>query len=120
MRTGNEDSSILAQSKLSTNEFDLGSRIVDSSAETELDRLDLLRDSTEDAFFESIELVETSPRSDLTQSNEDPSHRLKVERLVATEYENESSELHTERLDRFRLSCNVPSRSVDCSATSKT
>ena len=50
-RTGDEDTGILTQPKLSSDEFDFGSRIVDSSAETKLNRLNLLRYSTEDTFF---------------------------------------------------------------------
>jgi hypothetical protein len=83
-----------------------------TSAETELDALNLLRDGTEDTFFESIELVEASPRADLAQSDKDASHRLEVERLVAAEDEDEATQLDSEGLDGLGFSWNQLS-SVD-------
>lgn len=70
-----------------------------------MDALDLLRDRTEDPLLESVELVEASPGADLAEPDEDPTHRLEVERLVAAEDEDEASELHAESLDGFGLAC---------------
>jgi len=84
-----------------------------------LDALNLLRDCTEDPLLQSIELVEASPRSDLAQSDEDPSHRLEVEGFVAAEDEDESSELDSESLDGFGLSWRARKRKGDESASTR-
>ena len=49
-------------------------------------------------FPKSIELIETPPRANLTQSNENTSHSLEIERFVTTKHQNKSTELYTECL----------------------
>ena len=68
-----------------------------------LDGLNLLRDSGQHALLETIELVETSPSADLTQSDKDASHGLEIERLVAVKDDYEAAELVAERLHRLGL-----------------
>lgn len=82
-------------------ELNLGVRVLDQPSKTLLDTLHLLRDGTEDTFLETIELVEASPSSDLTETNEDTSHGLEIKSLVATENQDETSKLHPKRLYRF-------------------
>lgn len=103
MRTGDEDAGVLADAQLASDELNLGVGVGDSCAESELDALDLLRDRTEDTLFESVEFVEASPGADLAEPDEDPTHRLEVECLVAAEDEDEAAELHAESLDGFGL-----------------
>lgn len=74
-------------------------------AKTLLDALYLLRDCAENSFFESIRLVETAPSADLTETDKDAPHGLKVEGLVTAEDENEPTQGDTERFDRLRLAC---------------
>lgn len=87
------------------NEFNFSVRVLDERCETLLDSLNLLRYGTKNTLFETIELVETTPRADLTETNEDTTHSLEVERLVATEDQDEATELYTESFDRFRFTC---------------
>ena len=86
-------------------QLDFRVRVLDECGETLLDGLDLLRDGTEDTLLETIELVEASPRADLTETDEDTTHCLEVERLVTAEDQDEATELNTEGLDRLRLTC---------------
>jgi hypothetical protein len=71
--------------------------------QTLLDRLHLLRDSTKNPLLQSIELVKASPCTDLTKADEDTAHSLEIEGFVATENEDETSQLYTQCLDGFRL-----------------
>ena len=87
------------------NQLDLRVWILHERGKSLLDRLNLLRDGTEDALFQTIELIEASPCTDLTESDEDTTHGLEVERLVTAEDQDEPPELDTESLDRFRLAC---------------
>ena len=103
--TRDEDASVLRDLELTTDELDLGIGIGDACTESKLDALNLLRDGREDALLQPVELVEATPSSDLAQSYEDPAHRLEVECLVATEDENETTKLNSERLDRFGFAC---------------
>ena len=48
------------------NQLDLRVWILHERGESLLDRLNLLRDGTEDALFQTIELIEASPSTDLT------------------------------------------------------
>jgi hypothetical protein len=79
--------------------------VLDERGETLLYALDLLRNGAENTLFQTIELVETAPRSDLTQSDENTSHGLEIERLVATEDQHKSAKLHAQRLDRLGFAC---------------
>ena len=81
------------------NKFDLGVRVLSEGRETLLDTLDLLCDSRQDTLLETVELIETAPGSDLTQTNENTTHGLEVESLVTAENEDESTELHAKCLD---------------------
>ena len=118
----NEDAGIGIDLELAPDELNFSRRIADSGLQSELDTLDLLRDSTEHALFESVKLVlepakgsiiskivgaaspalartyETAPCPDLAQTDENAAHGLKVERLVTAEDKDESSELGPERL----------------------
>lgn len=87
------------------NEFNFSVRVLDERCKTLLDSLNLLRHSTKNTLFETIELVETTPGTDLTKTDEDTTHGLEVERLVTTEDKDEATELYTESLDRFRFAC---------------
>ena len=98
-----EDTHVLVQLDVLPHQLDLGVRVLDESRKTLLDALDLLRDGTEDTFLETVELVEAAPRADLAKTDEDTSHGLEVECLVATEDQDETSQLHTESLDRLGL-----------------
>ena len=66
-----------------------------------LDALHLLRDRTQDAFLHVVELVKSSPRSDLTKTNKNAAHCLEVERLVAIEHEHKPTKLDIKCLDGF-------------------
>jgi hypothetical protein len=68
-----------------------------------LDALNLLRDGTQNTFFQPIELVEASPSSDLTYSEENSSHRFEIESVIATEYQHKSTELTSQSFDGFRF-----------------
>ena len=72
------------------NELDLSIRVLHQRRQTLLYALHLLTNSTQNPLLQSIELVKASPSADLTQSDEDTTHGLEVERLVATE----DQELH--------------------------
>ena len=58
-----------------------------------LNGLNLLRDCRQQPLFQTIELVKTTPSSDLAQPYKDSAHGLKVESLVAVEDEDETAEL---------------------------
>lgn len=68
-----------------------------------LDRLDLLRNRRQHALFQSIELVETSPGTDLAQTDKDAAHRLEVERFVAVEDQHETAQLMAQGFDGLRF-----------------
>ena len=67
------------------NELDFGIRVLHQRCQTLLDGLDLLGYRTENTLFKSIKLVETAPCPYLTETNEDTTHGLEVERLVTAE-----------------------------------
>ena len=92
------------------NQLDLRVRVLDECGKTLLDGLDLLRDGTEDTLFETIELVETAPSTDLTKTNEDTSHCLEIERLVTAEDQDETPKLYTKRLNRLRFAYTIVSQ----------
>jgi hypothetical protein len=66
-----------------------------------LNGLDLLGDSAQNAFFQSIEFVKTAPGSHLTYSQENPSHGLEIESVIATEDENKAAKLPAQCFDRL-------------------
>lgn len=108
--TRNEDPRVGIESKVAADEFDLVLLVGQARREPELDALDLLRYGTEDSLLETVELVEAAPSANLTQADENASHRLEVEGLVATEDEYETSERNAERFDGFRFPCGVDER----------
>ena len=69
-----------------------------------MNRLNLLRDGRQHPLLQTIELVEATPRADLTQADEDAAHGLEVEGLVAVEDEDESAELVAQSFHGFGLS----------------
>lgn len=79
--------------------------VLHECSQTLLYTLHLLRDGTKDTFFETVELVETSPCANLTETDEDTAHCLEVKRLVATKNQDESAQLYTQCLHRFRFPC---------------
>jgi hypothetical protein len=82
-------------------------RIFHQARQSLLDGLHLLTDSTKNAFFQTIELVEASPCSDLAQTNEDTTHSLEIKCLVTTKHEHEPAELNTESFDRLGFTLNM-------------
>jgi hypothetical protein len=86
------------------NQFDLNVRILDESSQALLNTLHLLRDRAQNTLLQSIELVETAPCSNLTKTDEYTTHGLEIERFIAAEHQDESTELDTEGLDRFGFS----------------
>lgn len=61
-----------------------------------LNCLDLLWDGGQHPFFQPVELVETTPRAHLAQTDEDPTHGLEIEGLVAVEDQHETTQLVAE------------------------
>jgi hypothetical protein len=115
--TRDEDARVGIESEVAADEFDLVLLVGQARRKPELDALDLLRYRTEDALLETVELVEAAPSANLTQADENASHRLEVEGLVATEDEYETSERDAERFDGFRFACSADgrqSRSASC------
>lgn len=98
-----EDTHVLIELDVLADELDLRVRVLSERSETLLDTLDLLGDGTENAFLKTIELVETSPRAHLTETDEDTTHGLQVKCLVATEDKDEATQLYTKSLYGLRL-----------------
>jgi hypothetical protein len=73
--------------------------ILDTLLEAQLNVLDLLRDSGQDTLLQTVELVETTPSTDLADTKEDTAHGLEVESVVTAEDKCESSQLHTKGFD---------------------
>jgi hypothetical protein len=48
-----------------------------------LNREDLLTDSAEDPFFETIEFIKATPRANLAKTTEKASHSAEIKRFVA-------------------------------------
>lgn len=92
---------------MAADEFDLVLLVGQARGKPELDALDLLRYGTEDSLLKTVELVKAAPSANLTQADEDASHRLEVEGLVATEDEYETSERDAERFDGLRFTCSA-------------
>ena len=68
-----------------------------------LDGLDLLGDGRQHPLLKTIELVKAAPGTDLTQTDKDTSHGLKVKRLIAVKDEDKTTHLMTEGLHRLSL-----------------
>jgi len=73
------------------NKLDLGIRILDQCRKALLNALNLLRNSAKNSLLETIELIETSPSSDLTQSDKDTAHSLEIERFITAENQDETT-----------------------------
>ena len=101
---------VLVDLDVLSNELNFGIRILDQGSQTLLNTLYLLRDGTKNSFFETVELIETSPGSDLTETDKDTAHGLEVERLVTAEDQDETPKLHTKRLDRLRFAYMIVSQ----------
>jgi len=84
---------------LTTYELDLVFGVRETRAQSELNALNLLGDSTEDTFFESIEFVEATPCSHLTETDKDATHRLEVESFVTAENKDETTKGDSECFD---------------------
>ena len=89
---GNEDIRIVVHSDLPAKQGDNLCVGLDLS----LDQLHALRDGTHLLFQESVELVETPPRTTPNKTYEDATHRLEVNALVAIENEDLPTEARTE------------------------
>lgn len=90
---------VLVDLQILPDQLNLGVGVLHQRCETLLNALHLLRYGTEDTLLKSIELVEATPCSDLTQTNENTAHGLEVECLVTTEYQHEATKLYTKGLD---------------------
>jgi hypothetical protein len=84
---------ILVDLQVLPDQLDLGIRILCHGRQTLLDALDLLRYCTKDSFFKSIELVKTTPSSDLAQADKYTTHRLKIKSFITAEHQNKSPKL---------------------------
>ena len=91
---GNEDIRVVVHSDLPAKQGDNLCVGLDRS----LDQLHALRDGTHLLFQESVELVETPPRTTPNKTYEDATHRLEVNALVAIENEDLPTEARTESL----------------------
>ena len=89
--------------QLAPDKIDLRVWIGHALAQANLNVLNLLRNGGEDALLQSVELVETSPGTHLRDTEEDATHGLEVESVVAVEYQRKATELDTERFDRLSL-----------------
>jgi hypothetical protein len=87
------------------NQLDGALVALDELGQPNLNALNLLRDGRQDTFVQPVELIETAPCTDLTKPNENATHSLKVESLVATKDQDEAAELHTKCFDRFGFAC---------------
>lgn len=87
------------------NQLDFSIWILDHCSKTLLDALYLLRYRTENALFESIELVEASPRPNLTEPEEDTAHGLEIKCFIATENKNKTTKLDAQRFHRLSFTC---------------
>jgi len=59
----------------------------------------LLRYGRQHAFFQTVELIEASPGAHLAESNEDATHSLAIEGLIAVEHKSEATHLHAQSFD---------------------
>ena len=100
---GRHRTNILINFQMFAHQLNFSIRIFNQLSETLLNALNLLGHSTKDTLLQSIELVETSPRADLTQTDENPTHRLEVKGFVATENQDESTKLNAKGLHRLGL-----------------
>jgi hypothetical protein len=66
-----------------------------------LDGLYLLGNGRQHTFFQSIELVEATPGSYLTQTDKDSSHGLEIKRFVTVEHKHKTAELVAQCLYRL-------------------
>lgn len=85
--------SVWANSNRFPNKLDLCGRVADCRCQPLLDNLHLLRHSTQNSLFQSIDLVEAAEGADSAESDENSTHSLEVKGLIATEDKHESSEL---------------------------
>ena len=90
---------VLVDLQMLAHQLDLDIGVLGQLHQSLLNSLYLLRNCTENSFLQPIKLVETSPCSNLTQANKDAAHGLEVEGLVATKYQDETSQLHSQSLD---------------------
>lgn len=94
-----------------THQLNFSVGVFDKIGKTLLDSLYLLRDGTQNAFLQTIELVEAPPSSDLAKTNKDTTHSLEVECLITTKNKDEATKLDTESLDGFGFAFN---KSASC------
>ena len=84
---------VCAKLDVLADELDLETGIRHELFQTQLDTLNLLRDSRQDPLLQSIELVKTSPSANLTQAHKDTTHRLEIKGFIAAEHQHEAAEL---------------------------
>lgn len=94
---------VLVDLQVLSHQLNLRIRVLHQRSQTLLNALHLLTNGTQNPLLQPIELVETSPRSDLTKTDENTTHSLEIERLVTTEDKYESPELNTKRFDGLCL-----------------
>lgn len=94
---------VLVDLQILPNELDFSIRILDQRRETLLYRLNLLRNGTKNALFQSVKLIKAAPSADLAKTNENTTHSFEVKVLIATKDQYESTQLYTEGLHRFGL-----------------
>ncbi|KAI6748665.1 hypothetical protein HG530_015438 [Fusarium avenaceum] len=82
---GNKDTSVFVDVKLTTYQLNLRLVILDTLLKTQLDILDLLRNSGQDSLLQTVELVETAPSANLADTEEDTAHGLEIEGVVTAE-----------------------------------
>lgn len=97
---GHENAGILVNRNSSAKKFKLRLLFLDGP----LDHLNLLRNSRELLFKQSIELIEAPPSTAFDQSNEDSTHRFEVKTFIAIEDKHLSSKSLTQSLDGLGLS----------------
>ena len=67
--------------------------------------LNLLRNSRELNFKESVKLVKTAPCATLDKTDENTAHRLVIEAFVTIENQYLTAEVLTERFNRLSFAC---------------
>jgi hypothetical protein len=98
---GMEPTNILVNFQILPDQLDLRVGILCQRSKSLLNRLNLLRNSTQNSLFQPIEFVETTPSANLAQANEYTAHGLEIECFVATKDKNKSTQLYAKGLHRL-------------------
>jgi hypothetical protein len=94
MRTG-----VAVNLQASSYHINLTIRVFNILLQSNLNVLHLLGHGGQNTLLQSVKLVETTPSTDLTNTQENTTHRLEIKSIITTEHQGKSSKLYSQRFN---------------------